>query len=123
MEIVPSPTCQAACALLGRWVTITVDRPMGSRHPRWEWAYALNYGEIPEIRAADGGGLDAYVVDVGVPVDSVHGRVIAVLERLTDDDPKLIVAHDGVIRDVPVLETAVAFGENYFPLRRWYLAR
>ena len=36
---------------LGRSVTVSVDRPLGSRHPRWGFVYPVNYGCLPDVIA------------------------------------------------------------------------
>lgn len=41
---------------------VVVDRPAGSRHPRYpEFAYPLDYGYLEGTSAADGGGIDVWV--------------------------------------------------------------
>jgi inorganic pyrophosphatase len=91
----PSPTLAIALALRGRQVSVDIDRPLGSVHPRLGYPYPVNYGEPPEIRAPDGGGLDAYVLGPQVPLARARGRVVAVIERIGEDDPKLVVATPG----------------------------
>ena len=39
---------------LNKIVTVKVDRPMGSRHPRHGFIYPVNYGYIPETISGDG---------------------------------------------------------------------
>ena len=89
-----------------------VDRPLGSRHPRLGFTYPLNYGEVPYIRAADGDGLDAYVIGSDRPLDRARGVVVAVLERQGDDDPKLVVSTAGTAIGDAEIERAVAFQER-----------
>ena len=76
---------------IGKKVTVTVDRKMGSKHPKWGYIYPNNYGYIPNTVSGDGEELDAYILGVFEPVESFEGVCIAVLHRLTDDDDKLIV--------------------------------
>lgn len=39
-----------------------IDRPKGSRHPRWEdMIYPLDYGFLENTSAADGGGIDVWL--------------------------------------------------------------
>lgn len=53
---------------------VTIDRPAGSRHPRFpELIYPLDYGYLQGTVAADGGGVDVWVGTGGA------GRVVAVL--------------------------------------------
>lgn len=34
-------------SLIGKMVTVKMDRPMGSRHPKHNFIYPVNYGYIP----------------------------------------------------------------------------
>lgn len=80
--------------------------------------YELNYGELPSVRAADGEGLDAYVLGVDSPVSRFRGTVVAVIERLEEDDPKLVVVPPGSAAPSDVeIEAAVAFQERWFKHR------
>jgi inorganic pyrophosphatase len=97
---------------------VVVDRPLGSRHPVHGFLYELNYGELPEVRAPDGGGLDAYVLGVAEPVSVFRGTIVAVLERLEEDDPKLVVVPPGAPPPADAeIEAAVAFQESGFTCR------
>lgn len=94
-----------------------VDRPLGSRHPRHGFVYPVNYGELPSVRASDGGGLDVYVIGPAVAVGRARGVVVAVIERLEEDDPKLVVSPSGAPLTDDEIERAVEFQE------RWYTHR
>lgn len=80
---------------IGELVSVQVDRPMGSRHPRWGFVYPLNYGYVPGVTGLDGEELDAYILGVFEPVERFRGQVLAVLHRIDDADDKLIVAPPG----------------------------
>ena len=54
-----------ARTFLGQMVTVTIDRPRGSHHPRHGHLYPVNYGYLPGTRAPDGEALDAYVLGAG----------------------------------------------------------
>ena len=48
--------------LIGRTVTVTVDRPLGSFHPKHkDIYYPINYGYIEGVMAPDGEEQDAYI--------------------------------------------------------------
>ena len=97
---------------------MVVDRPLGSRHPAHGFVYEVNYGELPDVRAADGEGLDAYVLGVDSPVERFRGTVVAVIERLEEDDPKLVVAPPGAgAPSDEEIEAAVDFQERGFTHR------
>ena len=80
---------------IGRELKVTVDRPLGSRHPEHGFVYLLNYGYIQGVRAADGEDQDAYILGVFEPVAEFVGVCIAVLHRQNDVEDKLIVAPHG----------------------------
>jgi inorganic pyrophosphatase len=99
---------------LGVTVTVTVDRPAGSRHPRHGFSYPINYGYLPDVIAADGDGLDSYIVGTTEPIDTATGTVVAVIERHDDIEDKLVVAIDDSRWDAERVGTAVAFCEQFF---------
>ncbi|QTL51296.1 inorganic diphosphatase [Priestia aryabhattai] len=47
---------------LGKEVVVKVGRPLGSRHPKYNYIYPLNYGYIPGTKAADREEIDAYIL-------------------------------------------------------------
>lgn len=101
--------------LLGRHLTIVIDRPLGSRHPEHpEIEYKLNYGFVPGILAPDGEELDAYIYGVQRPMRRFTGTVIGVIHRRNDVEDKLIVAPSGMIAYEPQIAEAVAFQEQFY---------
>ncbi len=100
---------------LGACVTVTVDRPRGSRHPvHPDILYPIHYGYIAGIPAPDGEDQDAYILGVDTPADAVTGRVIAVIHRLDDVEDKWVVAPEGMSFSPAEIEAAVAFQERFF---------
>lgn len=108
-----------ADAFLGRVVEVTIDRPLGSRHPRWGFVYPVNYGYLPGVIGGDGEPLDAYVLGVREPVRGFRGRCIAVVHRLDDDDDKLVVVPEGVSLNDEEIHARVRFQERYFQSVIW----
>ncbi|MBE6558771.1 MAG: inorganic pyrophosphatase [Ruminococcaceae bacterium] len=101
--------------ILGRTVTVTVDRPLGSRHPRWpDMIYPVNYGYVTGITGGDGEAQDAYILGVDSPLETFEGRVIAVIHRLDDVEDKWVVAPEDRPFAAEEIEAAVAFQERYF---------
>lgn len=43
-------------------VTVKIDRPMGSTHPKWKFIYPVNYGFIPNTICDDGEELGEKVI-------------------------------------------------------------
>lgn len=99
---------------LGQRVRVTVDRPVGSRHPTWGFYYRLNYGFVAGTRAADGEPIDAYVLGVERPLEEFDGLCIAVIEREDDVEDKLIVAASGTGWDEAAIRAETRFVEQYF---------
>ncbi|MCA9978981.1 MAG: inorganic diphosphatase, partial [Anaerolineales bacterium] len=84
-----------ARSFLGQMVMVTIDRPMGSRHPQHGFVYPVNYGFVSDTLAPDGEELDVYVLGVFEPVTEFNGRCLAIIHRLDDDDDKLVIVPDG----------------------------
>ena len=101
--------------MIGSIVTVTVDRPLGSRHPQYsDTVYPINYGFIKDVIAKDGEEMDAYILGVDTPVSRFTGKVIAIIHRFNDVEDKLVVAPiDMVFNKEQVIE-ATAFQEQYF---------
>lgn len=79
--------------MLGKIVKVTVDRPMGTYHPKHkDIYYPINYGYIESIMASDGEEQDAYILGVNKPVEEFTGKVIAIIHRLNDVEDKWVVA-------------------------------
>ncbi len=78
-------------SFLGQIVKIKIDRPLGSKHPKHDMIYEVNYGFVPNTKAPDGEELDAYLLGVDKPVDEFTGKCIAIIRRSDDDDDKLVI--------------------------------
>jgi inorganic pyrophosphatase len=99
---------------LNKIVTVKMDRPLGTKHPKHGFVYETNYGFIPNTVSGDGEELDAYVLGVNEPLDEFTGRCIAIIHRTDDDDDKLIVVPDGLDLDDEAIECETAFQEKWF---------
>lgn len=99
---------------LGEIVKVIVDRPIGSKHPKYGFNYPINYGFIPDTKAPDGKELDAYILGIDEPIESFEGRCIAILHRLNDDDDKLIVCIDGIKFSDEEIRNMTQFQEQWF---------
>ena len=61
--------------MIGRIVKVIVDRPLGTIHPKHkDIFYAVKYGYVPGIIAADGEEQDAYILGMDEPVEEFSGR-------------------------------------------------
>ncbi len=101
--------------MLGKTVTVTVDRPLGSACPGQKLsACPLNSGYIIQ---ANGERQKAYVFGVTRPVASFTGEVIAVLTRQKDRSKAYVVAPAGTVAYEPELRRAVMFAEKPYHSR------
>ena len=99
---------------LGKKVSATIDKPIGTRHPRHGFVYMVNYGFIPDTKATDGDVDDVYVLGVFEPLEEFTGRCIAVIHRLNDNDDKVIAVPDGVDYNDKQIMALTEFQERFF---------
>lgn len=99
---------------LGKKVKVVMDRPMGSKHPKSNFIYPINYGYVPNTISGDGEELDAYIVGIFEPVEEYEGKCIAAIHRLDDDDDKLVIAPEEKIYTKQQIEALVEFQERFF---------
>lgn len=101
--------------MIGSKVTMYVDRPIHSTHPKHKnIAYGVNYGYIKEIIALDGDCQDAYLLGVDEVVESYEGIVYAIIERIDDNEDKLIVVPENIEYTIEEIEEKVNFQEKFF---------
>lgn len=99
---------------LGKKVKVSIDRPLGSKHPKYGFVYKLNYGYVPGTVSGDGEELDAYVLGINKPAEEFEGECIAVIHRTDDNDDKLIIVPAGIAFSNDEIETQTAFQEKWF---------
>jgi len=99
---------------LGEVVEVVVDRPLGSKHPKFEMTYPINYGYVPGTIAPDGEEIDAYILGVDEPLEKFQGRVVAIIHRLNDNDDKLVVVSDGQEFSNEQIKELTNFQERFF---------
>ena len=105
---------------LNQTVTVTMDRPLGSTHPKHpDMVYPVNYGFIPGTVSGDGAELDAYVLGVNEPLKTFTGACIAVIHRTNDNDDKLVVVPSGQTLDDTAIRAATHFQEQFFESEIW----
>ncbi len=109
-----SKSLELAKEQLGKIVTVTVDRQLGTKHPKWDFIYGVNYGYLEGITAPDGEDLDAYILGIDVPVARFEGKVIAIVHRLKDDDDKLVVIPENQNISDEEIEKLTEFQEKFF---------
>ncbi len=99
---------------IGKIVNVTMDRPLGTRHPKHGFVYPVNYGYLPGTVSGDGEELDAYVLGEHEPLEKFEGRVVAVIRRLDDNDDKLVVMADGRNYSDEQIMALTEFQERWF---------
>ncbi len=99
---------------IGQIVKISIDRPLGSNHPKHGFEYKINYGFVPDTVSGDGEELDAYLLGINEPVEEFEGRCIAIIRRTNDNDDKLIIVPDGITLSDEEIEEQIAFQEQWF---------
>ena len=90
---------------LEKTIYVKIDRPLGSTHPKFNnLIYPINYGFVPNTINEDGEELDCYILGVYEPLKEYTGKCIAIIQRLNDNDDKLIIVpEDKNIHDPSVL--------------------
>ncbi len=100
---------------LGDTVTIKMDRPIGTEHPKHPGLiYPINYGYVPGLIAPDGEEQDTYVLGVEVPLKEFTGRLIAIIHRFDDVEEKWVLAPEGMTFSKEEIAEAVHFQEQYY---------
>lgn len=103
--------------MIGKTVTVTIDRPRGAYHPKYpNLYYPINYGYIKNTMSPDGEEMDAYVLGIDQPLREFTGHVIAIIRRLNDVEDKLVVAPEGLVFSKAQIIELTAFQEQYFDI-------
>lgn len=101
--------------MIGEFVKVTVDRPLGSYHPEHkDMYYPVNYGYIEGIIAPDGEEQDAYILGVDEPVKEFKGKIIAIIRRSDDVEEKWVVAPEGAEYTADEIMKQVEFTEKFY---------
>ena len=99
---------------IGKLVELKIDRPMGSKHPKYGFIYPVNYGYVPNTISGDGEELDCYVLGVFEPLDKFKGKCIAVIHRINDNDDKIIIVPEEKDYSDDAIRALTEFQERFF---------
>lgn len=99
---------------LGKTVSVKIDRPLGTKHPKHKYIYPINYGFVPDTKAPDGAELEVYVLGEDKPLKEFSGKCIAIIHRTDDDDDKLIVCRDDLEFTDEQIRELTHFQEQWF---------
>jgi inorganic pyrophosphatase len=61
---------------------LVIDRPKGTKHPRFDFIYPLDYGYLKNTESMDGGGIDVWR---GSLPDAVCDAIICTIDTLKRD--------------------------------------
>lgn len=101
--------------ILGKKVSGTIDRPLGSAHPKHpDMIYPVNYGYVDGVIGGDGAFQDVYFLGADKPLQEFVGEVIAVVHRLNDNEDKWIVAAEDSSFSKDEIISLINFQEQYF---------
>lgn len=100
--------------MIGQQVQVQIDRPLGSKHPKHELIYPINYGYVNGIMGGDGEEQDVYVLGVNHPIETFTGQIIAIVKRYDDVEEKWVAAPAGVHMTKAEIEEQLQFQEQYF---------
>ncbi|MBN2881266.1 inorganic diphosphatase [Candidatus Woesearchaeota archaeon] len=103
-----------ATKFLGKEVYVKIDRPLGSKHPKHDIIYELNYGFLPNTTAPDGEEIDAYILGIKESITEFKGICKAIIKRTNDDDDKLIVTPRNYEITKEEIINQTFFQEKYF---------
>lgn len=99
---------------LGEIVNVLIDRPLGSKHPKHNLIYSLNYGYIPNTLSGDGEEVDVYIIGEFEPLEKYDGYVVAIIKRENDIEDKLVVCKELNKYNKNQIEALVEFQERFF---------
>ncbi|MBD7913340.1 inorganic diphosphatase [Clostridium cibarium] len=99
---------------LGKFVKVKMDRPLGSKHPKHNFIYSLNYGFIPNTTAGDGEEIDVYIIGEFEPLETYEGYVVAIIKRINDIEYKLVVCKELNKYSKDQIKALVEFQERFF---------
>ena len=99
---------------LNKIVSVKIDRPIGSRHPKYDYIYPVNYGYVPNTVSGDGEELDCYVLGVFEPLKEFDGKCIALIHRVNDNDDKLIIVPENRNFSNKEIDVLIEFQERFF---------
>jgi len=103
--------------MLGKTVTVTVDRPYGSFHPTIaNVIYPINFGYVSAPLSLQEGMQDAWVVGPQTPVETFQGVVAGIIYH-KDGDSRWIVVQPGMVIDHAQIINLIGFEEQYYETR------
>ena len=109
-----SLSLQLAKQVLSKEVEVIFDRPLGTRYPKHNYIYEVNYGYVDGLKAPDDKDLDDYYLGVNKPFIKERVICIAIAHLKNDDDDKLIVMPPGASISNEEIMKVIHFQERCF---------
>jgi inorganic pyrophosphatase len=107
--------------MLGNRVRIVIDRPIGTKHPKYKLTvYPINCGFIPKTISGDGREVDVYVLGVTEalkPFTELEVDIIALIIRDNDQEDKLVGSLPGRQYTEAEIIEQLEFQEKFFQSR------
>jgi len=103
-----------AKSYIGKLVEVKIDRPLGSKHPKYGFIYPVNYGYVPNTMSGDGEELDVYVLGTFEPLNTFKGKCVAVIHRTNDNDDKLVIVSENKTYSNDAIKALTEFQERFF---------
>jgi inorganic pyrophosphatase len=102
--------------MLNKTITIEIDRPIGTLHPKRENIYyPINYGFVPGLMGGDNEEQDVYVIDSDVGKTCSEVEIIGIVMRLNDVESKWISVEDEKLTYTKSeIESIINFQEQYY---------
>lgn len=99
--------------MLGKYVRITVTKPIHTKNKQYGFEYLLNFGVLEGAGKLNNDIFGAYIMGMSKPVRSFDGRVVAVIKRAQGG--RLLVVAPRTHRYIKSqILRAVNFAEKYF---------
>ena len=95
-------------------ITVNIDRPLWSKHPKHWYIYPINYWYVPNTKAPDWHEIDVYILWVFEPKQTFTWKCIAIIQRTDDDDDKLILVPEWKQYTAEQIIALTEFQEQYF---------
>ncbi|SUQ48112.1 Inorganic pyrophosphatase [Clostridium neonatale] len=96
---------------LGKLVKVKMDRPLGSKPPKHNFIYPLNYAFIPNTTSGDGEEIDVYIIG---EFDPLEEYVVAIIKITNDVEDKLVVCKELNKYNKEQIKALVEFQERFF---------
>ena len=99
---------------LNQNIKVKIDRPLGSKHPKYDFIYPINYGYVPDTISGDGEEIDCYILGVFESLKEFTGKCIAIVHRINENDDKLIIVPEDRDFSNKEIEVLIEFQERFF---------